>query len=120
MAHLQVFLLLVISTIPVVYWPAFRWSTPVLTFVVSIALLGLESSAVECERPFKRVPTMNHVDTEALAKAVSTNVTQIVWTAAVARGELQLDDDGGDKGGSGGGRERGEAVGINPTQLSCI
>ena len=97
-AHLQVFLLVVIATIPVVYWPSFRWFTPLLTLIVSVALLGLESSAVECERPFKRVPTMNHVNVEELAKAVSTNVTQIVRTAALCAVVLEKVDESIDRG----------------------
>ena len=77
-SHLRTILLLVIVTVPVVFWPTFRWATPIVVFFVTATLLGVEAAAVECERPFKRVPGVNHVDIEGLSKAACLNVLQIV------------------------------------------
>ena len=77
-SHLRSILLLVIATVAPVYWGRFRWATPIVVFLVTITLLGVEAAAVECERPFKRVPGVNHVDIEGLSKAACINVLQIV------------------------------------------
>ena len=77
------FLLVVLATVPVVFYSQFNWATPIVTFVLSVAMLGIDTCSIECERPFKRVPTMNHIDVESLAIGISKDVVEIVQSAAI-------------------------------------
>lgn len=73
-AHLRVFLVVFLMSIPVVYASSWKWGTPFAVALISFALLGIEGAAVECERPFAKDP--NHFALEKFAVTVHRNLLQ--------------------------------------------
>lgn len=79
-AHLRTYLLLYITLIPLVYAPSWKWATPPFTILVSWALLGIEASAVECERPVHECA--NHIPLDAFCAVIADNVAQTLRHSA--------------------------------------
>ena len=77
-AHVRVFLLLYLLFAIVVMQPACGWLTIPAIALVSFALLGTETAATECERPFKRRP--DHLPLERYCLVIADNVVQLLAT----------------------------------------
>eukprot|EP00428_Durinskia_dybowskii_P002831 CAMPEP_0170297920 /NCGR_PEP_ID=MMETSP0116_2-20130129/49128_1 /TAXON_ID=400756 /ORGANISM="Durinskia baltica, Strain CSIRO CS-38" /LENGTH=451 /DNA_ID=CAMNT_0010549559 /DNA_START=71 /DNA_END=1424 /DNA_ORIENTATION=- len=75
-AHLRQFLLFYLLGIPFSLQSSFGWATPLVTLVISVAMLGLESAAVSCERPFGH--NTNHLPMTLFCKVIAENVQQIL------------------------------------------
>ena len=43
-------MLLVLLSVPPVFWGRFGWATPIITAFISIVLMGIEAASVEVER----------------------------------------------------------------------
>lgn len=80
-AHLRVFLLVFLLSLPYIWYPSWRWSTIPIVFITSFAMLGLEGTAVEVEAPFRR-DRPNHLDMDAFCLVALSTIQQTVCDAA--------------------------------------
>lgn len=80
-AHLRIFLLVFLISLPYIWYPSWRWSTIPIVFVTSFAMLGLEGIAIEVECPFRR-DRPNHLDTDDFCMVALGTIQQTVCGAA--------------------------------------
>jgi putative membrane protein len=79
-AHVRALLLAYLAFVSFVLIPPCGWlAIPALAFL-AFALLGTETAAAECERPFRR--RADHLPLERYCLVVSDNVAQLLATAA--------------------------------------
>merc|ERR1712110_621485 len=78
-AHLRTFLVLYLFGLPFTFEPDWGWSTPIFVAIIAFSLLGLEASAVSCERPFGL--NENHLPMDRFCEVVTDNVLQILKEA---------------------------------------
>ena len=74
-AHVRLFLLLYLVFVAAVLLPVCGWLTIPAMAMLSFALLGTETAATECERPFKC--RADHLPLERYCLTVSDNVAQL-------------------------------------------
>lgn len=86
-AHVRVLLLAYLLFLAVYLQPFCGWLTPPAVAFVSFALVGTETAATECERPFKRRP--DHLPLERYCLVAADNVVQLLATQAVAAARAQ-------------------------------
>lgn len=89
-AHLRTFLLIYLTLVPVVFSPVWLWATPLMSFLVAYALLGIEAASVECERPVRECA--NHMPLDAFAAVIADNVGQTVRHSATTARRLRARD----------------------------
>ena len=75
-SHLRSYLLIALLLMPFVFEQSWLWGTIPTVALVSVAFLGVESAASECESPFQLRP--NHLKMEAFCHALFENVSQIL------------------------------------------
>jgi len=80
-AHLRIFLLVFLISLPYIWYPSWRWSTIPIVFITSFAMLGLEGTAVEVECPFRR-DRPNHLDMDEFCIVALSTIQQTVCGAA--------------------------------------
>jgi putative membrane protein len=76
-AHLRLFLLGYLLSLPYVYGHTWGWFTIPAVFITGYALLGIDGAAVECESPFKQ-NRPNHLNMESFCLTALTNIEQLV------------------------------------------
>ena len=77
-AHVRLFLVTYLFFVAVVLLPACGWLTIPALALLSFVLLGTETAATECERPFKR--RADHLPLERYCLTVSDNIAQLAAT----------------------------------------
>lgn len=87
-AHVRVFLLLFLLLVTVYLQPFCSWLTIPAVTLASFALLGTETAATECERPFKR--RVDHLPLERFCLTVADNVLLLLSTQVVAASRSRL------------------------------
>ena len=92
-AHVRAFLLVYLVFVIAVLQPACGWLTVPAVALVSFALLGTETAATECERPFKRRP--DHLPLERYCLVIADNVAQLLAADADAAGRRRRGHDAG-------------------------
>ena len=80
--HLRTFLTFVLCGVPLVHACDWQGGSIPLSILIAFGLLGIEASAVECERPFSERPTKNNHDLEKFATVISKEVTEMLERAA--------------------------------------
>jgi len=75
-AHLRTFLVLYLLGLPIALYGSWGWATPVVTFLIAFAMLGIEGASVTCERPFGL--NRNHLPLDYFCQVVAKNVLQIL------------------------------------------
>lgn len=80
-AHLRIFLLFFLLTLPYIWYPSWQWFTIPIVFITSFALLGLEGTAMEVECPFQR-DRANHLDMDNFCILALSTIQQTVCEAA--------------------------------------
>lgn len=80
-AHLRIFLIVFLLSLPYIWYPSWRWSTIPIVFVTSFAMLGLEGAAVEVESPFRR-NRPNHLDMDAFCIVIMRTIQQTLCESA--------------------------------------
>eukprot|EP00927_Polykrikos_kofoidii_P080736 TRINITY_DN77692_c0_g1_i1.p1 TRINITY_DN77692_c0_g1~~TRINITY_DN77692_c0_g1_i1.p1 ORF type:complete len:355 (-),score=37.51 TRINITY_DN77692_c0_g1_i1:41-1105(-) len=79
-AHLRTFLLLFLLGIPFVFSKLWGWATLAAVPVLSFGLLGIESAALVCERPFGL--SSNHICLDRFCDVVAEDVVQSLGIAS--------------------------------------
>eukprot|EP00300_Choanocystis_sp_HF-7_P019381 c20321_g5_i2.p1 GENE.c20321_g5_i2~~c20321_g5_i2.p1 ORF type:complete len:232 (+),score=47.42 c20321_g5_i2:743-1438(+) len=72
-----------VVTFPVVQFDSLGWGAIPATIVLSLVLFMIESSAIECEAPFGKMP--NHLPMERYAQMIGADVLQIMRMEPFAR-----------------------------------
>jgi ion channel-forming bestrophin family protein len=91
-AHLRIFLLIFLLSLPYVWLSSFGWYTIPVTCLSGFALLGLEGIAIEVEAPFRRGRT-NHLNMDGFCLMIMQTTQQTIRDAADSEIAKRASDD---------------------------
>jgi putative membrane protein len=91
-AHLRIFLLIFLLSLPYVWVSAFGWYTIPVVFLSGFALLGLEGIAIEAEAPFGRGRS-NHLNMDGFCLMIMQTIQQTIRDAADSEIAKKVTDD---------------------------
>mmetsp|Transcript_32020 Transcript_32020/g.75060 ORF Transcript_32020/g.75060 Transcript_32020/m.75060 type:complete len:386 (+) Transcript_32020:81-1238(+) len=89
-AHLRTFLLLYLLAMPIVMGESLGWLLPAVMAILAYAFLGIEATAMACERPFGYDP--NHLTLDRFCDVVVEDVLQSLQQSVELRREASGKD----------------------------